>query len=183
MADLKVNYVQKKTGDKNAGKDEGDKKKFNFKISLPVVIVIFSTLFFYGMGAMVVNFIFKNQEQQLAKIKEKLEIKKKEFEKQDLEYAMNPMSVNIPAEDEGMKQLEIAIAFQVQSVYGKREFAKKEDQIRDDIIMLLSSKNESELREIQNRKRLQLEIADRVNKFLGPQAQIKDVFFPDFLIE
>jgi flagellar basal body-associated protein FliL len=181
MADPKVNFVQK--GANVKASEEVVKTKIKFKFSLPIAITIFSTLFFFGIGAMCVNFIWGYQTRQLEAIKEKTEAKKKEFEPKDLEYAIAPMEINFPAKDEGLKHLHIAITFQLQSEYAKREFGTKEDQIRDDILTLLSGKKEEELRDIPSRKKIQEEITMRVNKFLSKKAQVKDVYFPEFLID
>lgn len=183
MADPKVNFVQKKTGGAaDAGAAAGSSPR-KFKVSLPAIVAVFSTIFFFGFGALSLKVIWAHQMKQLDFIKTQKEAKKREFEKKELEYSMKPMEVNVPAEEEGLLQLQVELSFQLDSEYAKKEFQKKESQIRDDILLLLSAKKEVELREVESRKKIQEEIVSRVNKFLSSKAQVKDVYFPNFFIE
>lgn len=181
MADPKVNFIQKQAENtKTRGKPEEVKKRF--KVSLPIVVAVFSTIFFMGVGALTVKFMWGIQNQQLERVKAQREARLREFEQKDLEYTMQPLAVNVP-DEEGIKQLEIGVTFQVASEFGRKEFAKREPQIRDDLIILLSGTKVEELKDTATRKRFQEEIVSRVNKFLGPRSQVKNVFFPNLLIE
>jgi flagellar FliL protein len=84
------------------------------------------------------------------------------------------------AEDQGQKLFKVEMEFDVDSVAVQEEINKRMPQVRDMIIILLSSKSYSQISTPKGKERLKEEIRDTVNSFLT-QGKINKVLFTQFI--
>jgi len=84
------------------------------------------------------------------------------------------------AEDQGQKLFKVEMEFDVDSVDVQKEINKRMPQVRDIIIILLSSKNYSQISTPKGKENLKEEIRDTVNSFLT-KGRINKVLFTQFI--
>ncbi len=84
------------------------------------------------------------------------------------------------AEDQGQKLFKVQMEFDVDSVDVQEEINKRMPQVRDIIIILLSSKTYSQISTPKGKERLKEEIRDTVNSFLT-KGKINKVLFTQFI--
>ncbi len=93
---------------------------------------------------------------------------------------METFLVNLPG-SRGGKLTRINMELEVSSSEVQDEIDKRKPQIRDIIIILLSSKNFSQVSSREGKEQLRNEIRDTVNPFLT-KGQIKRVYFTEFIL-
>ena len=84
------------------------------------------------------------------------------------------------AEDQGQKLFKVQMEFDVDSVDVQEEINKRMPQVRDMIIILLSSKSYNQISTPKGKERLKEEIRDTVNSFLT-KGKINKVLFTQFI--
>lgn len=84
------------------------------------------------------------------------------------------------AEDQGQKLFKVQMEFDVDSVEVQEEINKRMPQVRDMIIILLSSKNYSQISTPTGKENLKEEIRSTVNSFLT-KGKINKVLFTQFI--
>jgi flagellar FliL protein len=84
------------------------------------------------------------------------------------------------AEDQGQKLFKVQMEFDVDSVEVQEEINKRMPQVRDIIIILLSSKTYNQIATPKGKERLKEEIRDTVNSFLT-KGKINKVLFTEFI--
>ncbi len=84
------------------------------------------------------------------------------------------------AEDQGQKLFKVQMEFDVDSVEVQEEINKRMPQVRDIIIILLSSKSYNQISTPKGKERLKEEIRDTVNSFLT-KGRINKVLFTQFI--
>ena len=84
------------------------------------------------------------------------------------------------AEDQGQKLFKVQMEFDVDSVDVQEEINKRMPQVRDIIIILLSSKSYNQISTPKGKERLKEEIRDTVNSFLT-KGKINKVLFTQFI--
>ena len=84
------------------------------------------------------------------------------------------------AEDQGQKLFKVQMEFEVDNADVQEEINKRMPQIRDIIIILLSSKTYSQISSPKGKERLKEEIRDTVNSFLI-KGKINKVLFTQFI--
>ena len=84
------------------------------------------------------------------------------------------------AEDQGQKLFKVQMEFDVDSVDVQDEINKRMPQVRDIIIILLSSKSYDQIATPRGKERLKEEIRDTVNSFLT-KGKINKVLFTQFI--
>lgn len=84
------------------------------------------------------------------------------------------------AEDQGQKLFKVQMEFDVDSVDVQDEINKRMPQVRDIIIILLSSKTYNQISTPKGKERLKEEIRDTVNSFLT-KGKINKVLFTQFI--
>lgn len=187
MAGPSVKVVQKETNPDAGAKQKGiaviatTVKKIKF--SWIHVIVPLSFICVYGVGAVSVKKMWAGRQEKIQTHIEEKAKKAKEFETKLIQHPLTPFQINIATESEGLKQLSLQVSLELTNEYSKKEFLAKEDQIRDDLVILLSAKREDELKVIEGRNKVREEILSRINKFMSAKSQVKQVYFSDFLIQ
>jgi flagellar protein FliL len=151
-------------------------------------LVILNMLVVAGVGAMV--YLGKQKELAEAKTIDKVVAgavedaasAKAEEDKDDFIGKMIPMEtflVNLSG-TRGNKVLKVNMELEVEGAKITEEIDKRKPQIRDIIIILLSSKTYNQLSSAEGKEFLREEIRDTVNSFLT-KGKIKRVHFTEFI--
>jgi flagellar protein FliL len=166
-------------------------------------LVVLNMLALGGVGAML--FLNKKNEAEHAKVIDKAiepehgaaahgeahgeghgeghDAKDGEHEQQDefigKTIPMETFLVNLSG-SRGNKVLKVNMEFEFEGERIADEIDKRKPQIRDIIIIILSSKTYAQLTEAQGKEHLRDEIRDTVNSFLT-KGKIKRVFFTEFI--
>ncbi|MCC6277104.1 MAG: flagellar basal body-associated FliL family protein [Oligoflexia bacterium] len=109
--------------------------------------------------------------------------KSQDKEKKDFLGRLIPMEtflVNL-AGTRGNKLVKINMELEVDGEKVEEEIEKRKPQIRDIIIILLSSKTYDQMTNKDGKESLRTEIRDTVNSFLT-KGKIKNVYFTDFIV-
>lgn len=83
---------------------------------------------------------------------------------------------------EGYKFMKITMSLEVDSTATQEEILKRQAQVRDTIVVLLTSKSYSEVAGENGQQKLKDELIDTVNSFLV-KGKIKKILFTDFLFQ
>jgi flagellar protein FliL len=104
-------------------------------------------------------------------------------EEEDFVGKMIPMETFLvnPAGNRGNKLLKVNMEFEVEGDKIAEEIDKRKPQIRDIVIILLSSKTYAQLSSPEGKEFLRDEIRDTVNSFLV-KGKIKHVHFTEFIV-
>lgn len=84
--------------------------------------------------------------------------------------------------NEGYKFMKITMSLEVDSAGAQEEIVKRQAQVRDTIVVLLSSKSYGEVAGENGQQKLKEELIDTVNSFLV-KGKIKKILFTDFLFQ
>ena len=95
-------------------------------------------------------------------------------------FPLDPFIVNLQ-EDAGVRYLKVAISLEIDGI-AEEDIKSKKAQIRDSLIILLSSKHYSEVGSVQGKYELRDEIASRVSQILA-KGKVKGVYFTEFVIQ
>ena len=94
---------------------------------------------------------------------------------------LDPFIVNLQ-DNSGTRYLKLNINLELASNSSGSELDELKPQIRDSLIILLSSKSYSDIGTIEGKYQLRDEIVARVNQFLS-KSKVKTVFFTEFVIQ
>lgn len=83
---------------------------------------------------------------------------------------------------EGYKFMKITMSLEVDNVAAQEEITKRQAQVRDTIVVLLTSKTYGEVAGENGQQKLKEELVDTVNSFLV-KGKIKKILFTDFLFQ
>ena len=95
--------------------------------------------------------------------------------------ALDNFIVNL-LDDQDTRYLKAAITLETDSQTAADEVTERKPQIRDAILLLLSSKTYNELRDLQGKLQLQAELTTRINGFLK-NGKVTNIFFTDFVVQ
>lgn len=93
--------------------------------------------------------------------------------------SLDPFFVNLQG-SEGYKLLKVTMSFEVEGVGAQEEIVKRQAQVKDIILILLSSKAYGEISGENAQQRLKDEIMDTVNSFLA-KGKVKKILFTEFI--
>ncbi|HHL40482.1 MAG TPA: flagellar basal body-associated FliL family protein [Deltaproteobacteria bacterium] len=96
-------------------------------------------------------------------------------------YDMRPFIVNL-MDNAGTRYLKVDVSIELASPEQEAELKKLLPQIRDSIIILLSSKSYDDVGTVEGKFKLRDEIVARVNQHLGGEG-VRTVYFTDFVIQ
>lgn len=163
--------------------DKSTKKKPKGGSALLMSLVFLNTLVILGVG----YFLYAEKKKTLEKPSlEPLEQGAVLDQKEGTLEATSGYSVPLDyflvnlAEDQGQKLFKVQMEFDVDSVEVQEEINKRMPQVRDIIIILLSSKTYSQISTPKGKERLKEEIRDTVNSFLT-KGKINKVLFTQFI--
>jgi flagellar protein FliL len=157
----------------------GASKGFSFKkvliFGVPIFLVQVVIIYF-----IVTKFVFPSGEQKVEEKKtEHAEEKKEEVVRQV--YVVSDLIVN-PAGTNGTRFLLTTVGVEVDSSRTKEELEKKDIQVRDALITILTSKGLDELGKPEQRDLLRAQIAAKIGEMLV-SGKPKNVYFGKFIIQ
>jgi len=95
--------------------------------------------------------------------------------------AINDIIVNL-LDDQESRYLKAAITLEMDGSDGVKEVEDRQPQVRDAILMLMSSKTFAELRDMQGKLQLRAELMERINGFLQ-KGKVRTIYFTDFVVQ
>lgn len=98
------------------------------------------------------------------------------------QFDLDPFIVNLIDDGRGPRYLKVEVQFELESEEVRPEVEKRMSQIRDELLMLFSSKRVTDIETGDGKRILKDEVFTRVNKMLVT-GRIKRVFFTDFVIQ
>jgi flagellar protein FliL len=96
-------------------------------------------------------------------------------------FDLDPFIVNL-ADTPDVRYLKLTIKLEVDNEAVSTELSARVPQVRDAVLVLLSSKDVSAIRTTQGKFQLRDEITQRVNGLL-PKAGVRSVYFTDFVVQ
>lgn len=181
--------------EKDAKSEEsGGKKKSKLKLII-ILVVLIVVLVGVGLGAYL--FLFKSKAEpagdaaaaaenthNTGKADSKGSAKKEKAKGKEaptIVYNMGAIIVNLA--DQGVQRyLKVQIAIELDNPKLEEEAKKREPQIKDIIISVLSSKTVADINTPQGKIALKQEILKRINMVIT-EGEIMDLFFSEFIIQ
>lgn len=96
-------------------------------------------------------------------------------------YKLEPFIVNLQ-DNSGTRYLKLTLNLELSSSGITSELNSQNTKIRDSLIILLSSKNYSDIGTVEGKYQLRDEIVARVNQFLT-RGKVKTAYFTEFVIQ
>ncbi len=97
-------------------------------------------------------------------------------------HDVEPFVVNLIDDGRGPRYLKLEMKFELESEDVRTEIESRISQIRDELLILLSSKRQTDIETTDGKRILKDEIFTRVNKVLVT-GRIKRVYFTEFVIQ
>jgi flagellar FliL protein len=94
---------------------------------------------------------------------------------------LDPFIVNL-ADSPEIRYLKVSIKLEVDGSETVEEIKNRTPQIRDSVLVLLTSKDSASIRTPQGKSQLRDEVTQRVNGIL-PRRAVKSAYFTDFVIQ
>jgi flagellar FliL protein len=94
---------------------------------------------------------------------------------------LDPFIVNL-ADSPEIRYLKVSVKLEVDGADTVEEIKNRTPQIRDSILVLLTSKDSASIRTPQGKGQLREELTQRVNGIL-PRRSVKSAYFTDFVIQ
>ncbi|MCC6138108.1 MAG: flagellar basal body-associated FliL family protein [Bdellovibrionaceae bacterium] len=171
---------------KDNGADAGPGK--DRKPLVLMILIIVNSLALLGVGAGLYMYSQATrkalkQETEIADTAEAHGEEKKETAAKD-EAKMVPLEsfiINLNG-SEGYKFMKITMTLEVDSTATQEEITKRQAQVKDTIVVLLTSKSYSEVAGENGQQKLKEELVDTINSFLV-KGKIKKILFTDFLFQ
>ncbi len=95
--------------------------------------------------------------------------------------AIDDIIVNL-LDDRETRYLKAAITLELDSPAVAEEVEQRKPQVRDAVLLLMSSKTFAELRDLQGKLQLRAELLERINGFLQT-GKVKTIYFTDFVVQ
>ncbi len=96
-------------------------------------------------------------------------------------FDVDPFIVNL-ADAQEVKYLKLTVKLEMDNQEGADALTERIPQVRDTILVLLTSKESSSIRTTQGKFQLRDEITQRVNSLL-PKPAVHTVYFTDFVVQ
>ena len=96
-------------------------------------------------------------------------------------FDVEPFIVNL-ADTQDVKYLKLTVKLEMDNQEGADALTERMPQVRDTILVLLTSKESSSIRTTQGKFQLRDEITQRVNSLL-PKPAVHTVYFTDFVVQ
>jgi flagellar FliL protein len=94
---------------------------------------------------------------------------------------LEPFVVNVTA-DGYPRYLKVQVAFEMSAPEGKADLEERVAQVRDLIILLLSSKRLEDLSDFEGKALLKDDMREQVNQLIG-KGQVESVLFTEFVVQ
>jgi flagellar FliL protein len=165
------------------GAEEGGKKKLPLWVMIliasQVVIVVVAIIVFKMMSS---SHAEKPVEPTEAEQKVEPEKMKDVKVLSGPQFNLDPFVVNLIDDGRGPRYLKVEIKFELEAEGVRDEIETRISQVRDELLILLSSKRQTDIESTDGKRILKDEIFTRVNKILVT-GRIKRVFFTEFVIQ
>ena len=181
MADEDV--TKEAAGGEGAGAAEGTEAKAGGKSSsMKWIIIGVAALLVIGGGGFVA-FSMLSSKDDAAETEEAEEETSQKASSLDIGHmlGMDVFSVNLAGEG-GSRYLKVKLELELSAENLKAEIGNRLPQIRDTILVSMSSKSFADIDTAQGKFRLKEEIVGHVNKLLT-SGNIKNVYFTEFVIQ
>ncbi|MBW7956327.1 MAG: flagellar basal body-associated FliL family protein [Deltaproteobacteria bacterium] len=96
-------------------------------------------------------------------------------------FALEPFIVNLQ-DNSGTRYLKLTVNLELPPGAMLNELSNQSTQIRDSLIILLSSKSYSDIGTVEGKYRMRDEIVARVNQYLT-QSKVNTAYFTEFVIQ
>ncbi len=96
-------------------------------------------------------------------------------------FDVEPFIVNL-ADMQEVRYLKITVKLELETQEASVELTSRMPQIRDTVLVLLTSKDSASIRTSQGKFQLRDEITQRINSFL-PKPSVRTVYFTDFVVQ
>jgi flagellar protein FliL len=171
---------EKKTEEEKEGQED---EKSQPKKGLPINIIIIGILavclvgggLFVWKSGLISKFTGKKGETA------KTEETKSETSDVGSMYEMETFIVNLSG-GSGNNYLKVKISLEMENELMKTEVEKRLAQFRDAILTLLSSKTYDEVKTLEGKSQIRVEILTILNQYLKT-GKIKNVYFSDFIVQ
>lgn len=150
------------------------------KKKLLIIILVF-VLLLLGGGGFGVYYFFLAPKPPSAEELAKKEVKKNKEPEVLPVFSLKPFVVNL-ADSKGRRYLKVTMKLELSSDDLLEEVKKRQPQIRDVILTLLSSKTSDEVESMEGKFLLRQEIIKRVNTFLVT-GKITKIYLEEFVVQ
>ncbi|MDK2896272.1 MAG: flagellar protein FliL [Candidatus Atribacteria bacterium] len=132
---------------------------------------------FILIGFMV--FIYLNQSGMLSN----LSAGSSEKEESSVFYQFEPHFLVNLADTQVLRYLKVVLGVEVSNQRVAQELANRQVEVRDALIMVMSAKQSEDLATTEGKEQLKEEIKDTLNRLVGEQGEVKEVYFVDFVMQ
>lgn len=159
-----------------ASKDEQSIEKAQEKgIKNLKLIIIIAVAVVLAVGGTVAFFMFSGGEHK------KESGAKTESKAAPVIYALEPFIVNI-YDGQELRYLRVKVEMEVSNEEAKSELTARQAQIRDTILVLLTTKTLLDVRDQQGKNQLRQEIFNAVGRLVTP-GKVQRIYFTDFVVQ
>jgi flagellar FliL protein len=168
--------------------EEGQEEVAKSKFPMWVILLIAAQVFIGG--AVIAVFVFLSGDKSSDVVQE-MTVAEQRIEPAQVrdpaslmgpQFDLDPFIVNLIDDGRGPRYLKIEIKFELESAEVRPEVQTRLAQIRDEMLMLLSSKRFTDIESADGKRLLKNEIFTRINRILVT-GRIKRVFLTDFVIQ
>lgn len=172
-------------GEKPEGEEGEGEKKSSRKliIIIAVAVIVLGAAGFFGW-----KFFLAEPDQPPAdqKAADSAEAKKGEQKAEESKpgsvVTMAPFIVNL-ADASGKRYLKLSLAVDAKDAKLKKEMEDRMPQIRDSILLLLTSKSYADISTMAGKLRLRNEVLKNINRALIGKGSVHAVYFTEFVVQ
>lgn len=169
------------------GEEKGEAPKKSSKTKL-IIFIVLGVVLVGGLVGGGLLFFKRSSTAEAKKTQTKEEVKaetKKEAAKQEDNismFSLDPFVVNLVSNPSEIRYLKVTIKLQLAKADYTQEMTDHLPQIRDALLILLSSKDYVALRTVEGKMELRDEILERVNR-IAKGDKAKAAYFTEFVIQ
>lgn len=168
--------VEQEAADTQADNTAGRKKALSVKL----ILVIFSILILAGAAGMVFKSGLLRQNPEGEETIAAAAGNEKATGPGPI-YTLNPFIVNL-AEERGTKYLKTKLGLELDNTMVSKEIEQRLPQFRDTILTILSSKSFDDIRQLEGKYQLRIEIMAMLNRLLKT-GEIINIYFMEFVVQ
>lgn len=168
-----ISEEETKVEENTPPKAKGGKRGLIKWVIVGVIVLMFAGGGFYGYK------VFSKKES--VHNAENLKKESKEHSGPGQMIPIDPFVINL-ADPNEIRYLKISINIEVDSAKVNEEAQLRMPQIRDTILMLLTSKTSEDVKDIGGKLKLQDELVSRINHYLS-EGKVKAVYFTEFVMQ
>lgn len=163
---------------------EAGKKSLISKLKLPLIIV--AVLVVLGVATMVVlpKLTSSKEKQEGAATTESSEKSgEASAEKQGPSalFPLDPFIINL-RDPSGKRYLKIRVELELSGKELEAQITERMPQIKDGLLILLSSKSYEDIESVEGKLRLRQEIVSRINSLLS-SGRVQNIYFTEFVVQ